>query len=282
MSDPPPAADAVREDSEPDRTGFYRDVLRALQAAGVPFMVGGAFAFGHYTGIRRDTKDLDLFILRRDWERIESVVRAAGYRPELSYPHWLGKVHAGEAFIDLIFNSGNGVSPVDESWFAPAPEIELFGLRVRLTPPEETLWTKAFIMERERYDGADVAHLLQACAETLDWGRLQARFGEHWRVLLSHLVLFGFIYPGERDRIPPALLEELTERLRREARRAGRDPRLCVGTLLSREQYLPDVSARGYQDSRTTPLSTMEPEDVATWTEAIEARDGKPAAGGPR
>jgi hypothetical protein len=55
-----------------------------------------------------------------------------------------------------------------------------------------------------------------------------------------------------------------------------------VGTLLSREQYLPDVSARGYRDSRTTPLSTMEPEDVAAWTEAIEARDGKPTDGGPR
>ena len=26
---------------------------------------------------------------------------------------------------------------------------------------EESLWQKAFIMERERYDGADVAHLLR-------------------------------------------------------------------------------------------------------------------------
>ena len=38
------------------------------------------------------------------------------------------------------------------------------------------------------------------------------RFGAHWRVLLSHLVLFGFIYPSERSRVPARVLEELTER----------------------------------------------------------------------
>ena len=277
---PTPPTDAARDDGACDAAAFYRDVLLALQAHGVPFMVGGAFAFAHYTGIHRDTKDLDVFILRRDWERVEALMHAAGYRPELSFPHWLAKVHCGDAFVDLIFNSGNGVSPVDESWFAQAPEAGLFGLTVRLTPPEETLWTKAFIMERERYDGADVAHLLQACAGTLDWARLRGRFGDHWRVLLSHLVLFGFIYPGERDRIPAELLDDLVERLRREARHAGPGERLCGGTLLSREQYLPDVDARGYRDGRTTPASTMEPEDVAAWTEAIPARDAKPAAGG--
>ena len=59
---------------------------------------------------------------------------------------------------------------------------------VRLIPAEEMIWSKAFVMERERYDGADVAHILRACAETLDWPRLLQRFDGHWRVLLQHLV----------------------------------------------------------------------------------------------
>jgi hypothetical protein len=33
---------------------------------------------------------------------------------------------------------------------------------------EEVIWSKAFVTERERYDGADIMHVLLACAETLD------------------------------------------------------------------------------------------------------------------
>ena len=67
------------------------------------------------------------------------------------------------------------------------------------------VWSKAFVMEKYRYDGADVAHLLLRQGASLDWKRLLRRFGRHWRVLLSHLVLFEFIYPGQRV-VPPALV----------------------------------------------------------------------------
>jgi hypothetical protein len=36
-----------------------------LADAGIPFLVGGAFAHACFTGIRRSTKDLDLFIRAR-------------------------------------------------------------------------------------------------------------------------------------------------------------------------------------------------------------------------
>jgi len=50
-------------------------------------------------------------------------------------------------------------------------------------------------MERERYDGADIAHILRARAADLDWERLLERFAGHWHVLLSHLILFEYL-PG--------------------------------------------------------------------------------------
>ena len=279
MPNPAPShADAARDDVEPDSRAFYRHMMEALRADGVPFLVGGAFAFAHYTGIRRNTKDLDLFILRRDWDRVEQVVRATGYRPELTFPHWLGKVHCGNAFVDLIFNSGNGVSPVDADWFAHAPRTEVLGVSVLISPAEEALWSKAFIMERERYDGADVAHLIRAHGAQLDWQRLLRRFGPHWRVLLSHLVLFGFIYPGQRALVPQWLLDQLVSRLHSESRRpaADADTALCAGTLLSREQYLHDVECSGLTDARITPLSTMTPADIDDWTRAIPAREQPP------
>jgi hypothetical protein len=138
---------------------------------------------------------------------------------------------------------------------------------------------KAYIMERERFDGADIAHILQSCAEKLDWPHLVRRFGPDWRVLLSHLVLFGFIYPSERGKIPAAVMDDLIGRLRKEGSSAGSD-RVCRGTLLSRKQYLLDIRKRGFRDARLEPRVHMDLEDIVHWTKAIareEKARGKPA-----
>jgi hypothetical protein len=105
------------------------------------------------------------------------------------------------------------------------------------------------------------------------------RFGAHWRVLLAHLTLFGFIYPGERQRIPAWVMEHLTDKLKAEtAQPPARDERVCAGTLISREQYLHDVERLGYTDGRLTPASTMTECDVALWTRAIPSRQATEAA----
>ena len=251
-------------------TPFYVHLLQTLQAHNVPFLIGGAFSFAHFTGIRRPTKDLDLFVRQRDWCGLEKIAHDMGYRTELTFAHWLGKVHDHTGFVDVIFNSGNGLSPVDDDWFVNACDAQVLGVQVKLAPVEESLWTKAFIMERERYDGADIAHLLQANAEQLDWAGLLERFGAHWRVLLVHLTLFGYIYPGEQHRVPRWLMETLLGRLTAELRQPPAvDVHVCAGTLLSRSQYLHDVEQLGFVDGRLTPASTMTREDVAVWTEAI-------------
>ncbi len=280
-----PLAPSLEDEVPPATAGFYRRALQALAGAGVPFLVGGAFAHCCFTGIRRVTKDLDLFIMRRDYERIAGLLQAQGWRTEMTYPHWLAKVHGGPAcgdcFIDLIFNSGNGLTPVDERWFQGNLEAQVLGVPVRIANAEDSLQSKAFIMERERFDGADVAHLVQANAERMDWPGLLARFGPHWRVLLAHLVMFGFVYPGERHRIPRAVMEDLLDRLARETRQPpDGGPRVCCGTLVSREQYLHDVENLGYADGRLhcASTSTMTGQDVAHWTRSIPDRQGEDGA----
>jgi len=275
-----PLAPSIEDEIPPGTAAFYRRALQALTAGGVPFLVGGAFSHACFTGIRRSTKDLDLFIRRAHYGRVAALMQAQGWRTEMTYPHWLAKVFAGEDFIDLIFNSGNGVTPVDDRWFRDNAEADVLGVTVRVANMEDSLLSKAFIMERERYDGADIAHLLQANAEQLDWDGLLQRFGPHWRVLLAHLALFGFIYPGERDRVPGWVMETLLGRLAAESAQApDRGARVCAGTLLSREQYLHDVERLGYLDGRLTAASTMTAQDVAVWTEAIPAR--QPEQGAP-
>lgn len=269
-------APSLQEEVAPDTAAFYRRALQVLTDAKVPFLVGGAFSHACFTGIRRSTKDLDLFIRREDYDRVAVLMQGEGWRTEMTYPHWLAKVHCGQDFIDLIFNSGNGLTPVDGRWFLHNPEADILGVTVRVANIEDSMLSKAFIMERERYDGADIAHLLQANAERIDWKGLLERFGANWRVLLAHLTLFGYIYPGERHRVPQWVMDRLVARLAAESRQApGADPHVCAGTLLSREQYLYDVEKLGYVDGRLTPVSTMTPEDVQVWTEAIPSRQAE-------
>jgi hypothetical protein len=248
---------------------IYVAALEALHGGGVEFLIGGAHALVPYTGIFRDTKDLDVFLRKEDCEKALAVLEAAGFTGERTFPHWLAKAYVGDRYIDLIFGGGNGVAVVDDLWFAYAVPGSVLGVPVWLCPPEEMIWSKAFIMERERYDGADIAHLLLARGRDLDWRRLVARFGRQWRVLLSHLILFGFIYPGERTCIPDAVMQNLLRRLDRERGWPGGPARVCDGTLLSRQQYLIDVTERGYADGRLAPRGEMSAADVARWTAAI-------------
>src|SRR5437868_3645140 len=132
---------------------------------------------------------------------------------------------------------------------------------------------KAFIMERERYDGADIAHLIESCAEQIDWEHLVELFGPDWRLLLSHLILFGYIFPSERHRVPARILDNLLDRLRKEP--PDEVSRTCRGTLLSRQQYLRDVQERGFRDARLDDRTKMNSEDIAKWTAGI-ALDGNP------
>jgi hypothetical protein len=250
---------------------FYRRTMRKLEEAGVPFLVGGAYAYARYTGVVRHTKDFDLFIHRRDFDRALDTLARAGYEVDRKFPHWLGKAYQGDAFVDFIFSSGNGVAEVDDVWFEKAVDEEVLGVPAKLCPAEEIIWSKSFIMERERFDGADVSHLLRARAEDLNWDRLLERFGEHWRVLLTHLLLFGYIYPGEAHRIPARVMERLLGRARGEVE----DPSLlraaggiCRGTILSRSQYLMDIEQWGLRDGREQPIGKMSAEDIATWTAA--------------
>jgi hypothetical protein len=249
---------------------FYVRTITVLRRANMPFLVGGAFGLYHYTGIKRDTKDFDVFVRREQYDDIARALGAAGITTELTFPHWLGKASCEHGEIDVIFSSGNGLAQVDDGWFEHAVTGPVLGVEVSICPPEEMIWQKAFIMERERHDGADVMHLLLACAEQLDWRRLLARFDGHWRVLFSYLSLFGFVYPSERARIPDWVMTELMDRLARELGAPPSPRRVCQGTLLSREQYLTDVGLWGFEDARVTVAGSMTIEEVAHWTRAID------------
>ncbi|MCA1825709.1 MAG: nucleotidyltransferase [Myxococcales bacterium] len=231
----------------------HRRALAILQDQGFEPMVGGAYALKTHTGIWRDTKDLDLFLRKDHIERALEALARDGYRTEFTDPLWIAKAFCGPYFIDLIFSSGNGIAIVDELWRRRAAKCEVLDRQALVVPAEEMIWSKAFIQERERFDGADIHHLLRCKGAKLDWNHLLWRFGErHWEILLVHLITFRFSFPSDKDQVPRWVMRELLGRLQqREDEPAGTDL-VCRGTLLSRQQYLHETNVEGYLDARET------------------------------
>ena len=247
---------------------FYQTVLGGLHDVGIPFLVGGTFAMEKLAGIVRQTKDLDLFVRKQDLDSIQAALLRSGVDTRIAFPHWLAKATRGDSFVDLIFANGNSLARVDDEWFAHGLPAVVLGFPAQICSPEEMIWSKSFVMERERFDGSDVLHILRHSSRNLDWRRLIRRFGEHTGVLLAHLILFLYVYPDAHALVPSCVLDELWSQ--RVVTPPGGD-RVCRGTLLSRAQYLVDIHGWGYADARLAPHGPMTEEEVHAWTAEVES-----------
>ena len=214
----------------------------------------------HYTGIRRSTKDLDIFVRPQDRDRCLSTLTAAGYKTEFFMPFWIAKALHGQAFIDILYNSGNGICVVDDEWMASARPVRVHGYGSRLVAPEDQLWSKAFVMDRDRFDGTDVIHLILARGSQFDWQRLLRRFKGHERVLLAHLILFGYAYPSERGIVPAWVTDRLQAIVRDEQ---PIEEKIVMGPNLAQKGYGTALNVWGFTDGRLKPHGPLTPEEVA-------------------
>ena len=69
----------------PKSVSFYATVLKLMDESEIPFLVGGGYALKRHTGTGRPTRDLDLFVLPSDTERVLQMFREQGYRAELPF-----------------------------------------------------------------------------------------------------------------------------------------------------------------------------------------------------
>jgi hypothetical protein len=266
---------AAVQNRKPDEIEARARAIDLLMSNGLPFLVGGAYAFCQYTGIYRDTKDLDIFLRKTDALGALEIMAADGYRTELTDDQWIYKTYRGEFFVDFIFSSGNGVAEVDDEWFEHAVRGTAFGRAVFLVPPEELIWSKAFVFERERHDGADVAHIIRSMGDKLNWKRLLRRFERYWEVLLAQLLLFRFAYPSNRSLVPDWVMAYLLGLAVRSVEEGDSDVRVCRGNLLSKANYTLDIQEWGYLDGRAW-------DELERNRGSGERSDIKAAAGGGR
>jgi predicted nucleotidyltransferase len=191
---------------------LYREVLRAMNDEGIPYAVAGAFALQKYTGICRVTKDLDLFMKIEDVPRALEHLADRGFRCETLDPVWLSKAHRGEYFVDLISGMSNAVIVVDDSWMERTQPATIAGVKSRIISAEDLIGSKLFVIRRERFDGADIAHIIYRTRGRLDWGRVLQLAGEHWEILLWALILFRYVYPAQTEFVPAPLWQDLLSR----------------------------------------------------------------------
>lgn len=249
----------------PEARSCYRDVLLALRQAGVPFAVGGAFAVHRHTGIWRVTKDLDLLLLAESVPEALRCLGDAGFEIEIKDPVWLAKARRGEHFVDLITGMGNAVFSVDASWLERAEEDVVLDVPCRVLAAEELIASKVFVTRRERFDGADVVHLVQRCGAQLDWERLLTIIGRHWGLLFWSLTLFAYVYPAQTDVVPATVWKRLTDRFTAQVEHPNKDEPFR-GSLVDPRMFAIDVEEWGernlYQESceRVPCLLQMEDE----------------------
>lgn len=231
-----------------EQESLFREVLELMERERLPVVVSGAFALHEHTGISRDTKDLDLFLPAQEVERALQVLNRDGFETEVLDPIWLAKAHRGEYFVDLITGMSNAEVRVDYTWIRRASRSEVCGISARVLAPEELIASKVFVTRRERFDGADICHVIYGTRGEFDWQRLMNLMGEHWQMLLWCLVLYQYIYPGYCNYVPANIWEELLLRFKMELKHPNKaiDFR---GSLIDENMFAIDVLEWGKRNA---------------------------------
>ena len=235
---------------EAEQAAVYAHWLTLLNGTGVPYTVGGAYAVYAYTGGWRDSKDLDVFLRPEDLKPALDGLAEAGYETEVRDTYWLAKAHQRPLLLDLLFAVRHTtVLQVTEEWFRSCHRAELLGVPTCMLGLEELIATKVYLAARDRFDGADIVHLIRAVRGEVDWEHVVHLLGGDEEVVLWHLLLFDMVYPGHSEFLPRGLMERAFARA--QARWAQpHDPRRFRGMLFDPEALAIDVREWGYEDDR--------------------------------
>ena len=235
-----PKTSSKPSDEPEDRIELFHDVLQLLERNRIPFAVSGAFSLRQHTGICRNTKDLDLFLTAENSPAALCCLREAGMECEVTDPVWLSKAWRDGYFVDLITGMSNGLITVAESWIQRARPAVVYGVATRVLAPEELVASKIFVAKRERFDGADIAHVIFGTFGDFDWKRELELVGPHWEMLLWSLMLFRYVYPAQSHYVPSEIWCELLTRFTREVKDFNSHA-LFRGSLVDENMFAIDV-----------------------------------------
>jgi hypothetical protein len=97
------------------------------------------------------------------------------------------------------------------------------------------------VAKRERFDGADIAHVIYGTHGSFDWERELKLVGEHWEMLLWSLLLFRYVYPAQTHYVPTAIWQKLLRRFETQIARPHPDASFR-GSLVDENMFAIDIN----------------------------------------
>jgi hypothetical protein len=196
----------------PEQWAIYERVIAEARTRGLRFAVGGGLAAMTYAGQWRNTKDIDLYVLPQDRQAMIQLVTELGledlYQKEPYDRNWIYRSYKDDVIVDIMWAMANQRAQVDERWLK-GPLVEAGGQRFRLLPAEEEIWSKLYVLQRDRCDWPDALNLLYGVGPRLDWRRLVTRAAEDRALLAALLSAFAWICPERARELPAWLWDEL-------------------------------------------------------------------------
>jgi predicted nucleotidyltransferase len=186
-------------------TSVLAETVGALEEAGIGYAVlGGLATYGF--GRPRTTRDIDVFVVPRDAERVLDVLAERGFDTERTDENWLFKAFKNHVQVDVIFTTAGFY--FDEEMTARSVVAEVWGTRVRFVPPEDLVVIKAKCASE-----ASPRHWHDALAviasNALDWEYLARRANRAERRVLSLL-----LYAQSNDvHVPNSVVQALFARV---------------------------------------------------------------------
>ena len=194
------------------RWSLYRDIMSEATRRQIPFAIGGGLTAMAYAGQLRDTKDIDIYIQPQHREAMIQVVSDIGlvdYYERVPYDrNWIFRAFRGDLIVDIMWAMANQRAQVDMQWLS-GPSVSVHGLAFRLLRPEETLWSKLYVLQRDRCDWPDVLNMLYSIGTELDWAHLLNRTAEDTPLLAALVRVFRWICPDRCNDFPPAIFDQL-------------------------------------------------------------------------
>lgn len=189
-----------------DEWRLYKSVIDELRERGIRFALGGGMAFSEYANRIRNTKDLDLYIFPADRDGAVQGALAAGfedYHEQMPYDRsWIFRAYREPVIVDFIWTAPNHRMTVDPRWLTRGRDVVIRGTRLNLIPPEELIWAKLFVLQRDRCDWPDILNILANMGNLLDWRHLVDRLGHDAPLLGGVLSTFRWLSPEQARHLP--------------------------------------------------------------------------------
>jgi predicted nucleotidyltransferase len=179
----------------PEILDSMKRAAAALQAADVPFALGGGLACWVRGGPETE-HDVDFVLTPENADAALEVLAEAGFRPEKPPENWLYKAYDDDVMIDLIFDPKGG--PIHEGLLERAEELEVEAVRMPVMRLEDVMVTKLLALREHEVDYESVLEIARSLREQIDWEDVRERTAD------SPYARAFFFLAGELEVLPAA------------------------------------------------------------------------------